>query len=46
MGTEQTFVKVPDGKSLFITLYGMYSVTLSELTVSAQAEQSGAVNKT
>jgi aryl-phospho-beta-D-glucosidase BglC (GH1 family) len=39
-----------DGKPLFSTLYGVYTVTLNELKaifkVNAQARQSGAVNKT
>jgi hypothetical protein len=44
------FCKGLDGKPLFSALYGMYTVTLKELKsvqkVSAQAGQSGAVNKT
>jgi hypothetical protein len=44
------FCKVLDGKRLFSTLYGTYTVTLKELKaflkVNAQAGQSGAVNKT
>jgi hypothetical protein len=39
-----------DGKPHFSSLYGMYTVTLNELKaipmVSAQAGQSGVVNKT
>jgi hypothetical protein len=40
------FCKGLDGKPLFSTLYGIYTLTLSELKVSAQAGKSGAVNKT
>jgi hypothetical protein len=46
---KANFCKVLDGKPLFGTLY-MYTVTLNELKailkVSAQAGQSGSVNKT
>jgi hypothetical protein len=44
------FCKLPDGKPLFSAFCGMYTVTLNELKavlkVSAQAGQSGGVNKT
>jgi hypothetical protein len=44
------FCKILDGKPLFNALYGNYMVTLNELNavlkVSAQAGQSGGVNKT
>jgi hypothetical protein len=44
------FCKFLDGKPPFSALYGMYTATLNELKtvlmVSAQAGQSGAVNKT
>jgi hypothetical protein len=44
------YCKALDGKPLFSILYSMYVVTLNELKailkVSAQAEKSGAVNKT
>jgi hypothetical protein len=40
------FYKAVDRKPLFSALYGIYTVTLNELKVSAQAGQSGAVNKT
>jgi hypothetical protein len=44
------FCKAVDGKPLFSALYGMYTVTPNELKVvlkmSAQAAQSGAVNRT
>jgi hypothetical protein len=44
------FCKGLDGKQLFSAVYGMYAITLNEmkavLKVSAQAGQSGAVNKT
>jgi hypothetical protein len=41
------FCKYLDGKPLFRTLYGMYTVTLIELkAVSAQPKHSGAVNRT
>jgi hypothetical protein len=44
------FCKCLDGKPLFTALYSMYAVTLNELKnvlkLSAQAGQSGAVNKT
>jgi hypothetical protein len=38
--------KALDGKPLFSVLYGMHTVTLNELQVSAQAEQNGAANET
>jgi hypothetical protein len=45
-----TFQKGLDGKPLFNSLYGMYTVTMNELKtflrVSVQAGQSGVMKKT